>query len=78
MTSIPSNLVNLYGPCHHDFKRIIIDDQYTIGGQSYLNHNLIRASKYVFHAFDEMEDILGNELGKELVPEWYESFKGVA
>ncbi len=74
MTSITSNLVNLYGPRHHDFKRIFIDDQCTIGGQSYPNHNLIRASKYVFHGFEE----LGYNPGKEFVPEWHDSFNVVA
>ncbi len=74
MTRITSNLVNQYGPRHHKFERIFIDDQCTLGGQSYDNHNLIRASMYVFNGFEE----LGYNPGKEFVPEWHDSFNVVA
>ncbi len=74
ITETTSILVNQYGPRHHDFNRIFIDDRCTIGGQPYYNHNLIRSSKYVFHTLEAM----GYTPYKEWLPDWHETYNVAA
>jgi len=74
ITETTSVLVNQYGPRHHDFNRIFIDDHCTLGGQPFYNHNLIRSSKYVFHSLEA----LGYAPLKEWLPDWHGTYNVTA
>ena len=54
ITDMTRDLVELYGPRHQDFYRIFVDNYCSVGTETWLNHNLIRASKYVFHFFEDL------------------------
>jgi len=69
MVEHTSVLVNQYGPRHHDYYQVFADSGCNFGPPTFSNHNLIRASVYVYHKFEEF----GYTPYSEYVPDWYET-----
>lgn len=64
-----SVLVNQYGPRHHEYFQVFTDANCNVEPPTYPNHNLIRASVFVYHKLEEF----GYSPYSEFVPDWHEA-----
>ena len=79
ITDMTRDLVELYGPRHQDFYRIFVDNYCSLGADTWPNHNLIRASKYVFHYFEDLGYLPYKEwVYDEWGEDWFGSYNVVA
>jgi hypothetical protein len=69
MVENTSVLVNQYGPRHHDFYQVFAGSSCNFGPPTYSEHNLNRASVYVYHQFE----LSGYDPYSEFLPDWHET-----
>ena len=69
MVEYTSVLVNHFGPRHHDYYQVFVDSNCNFGSPTYQNHNLIRATVYIYHKFEEF----GYSPYSEPVPDWHDT-----
>ena len=74
ITETSRTLVEDFSPRHFDFYHIFINDQCSLGSQTWANHNLIRSSKYISTIYKSY----GIPSYKEWLPDYYGSYNVVA